>query len=102
MLPDENECNKKYPIVEVQWFDHESNGGPGWEELTEQLKWAAEPPAVATSVGYLIYSCPSYIVIADTIMMNEQCGCANKLLRSSIISERALDEGRPTINRTER
>ena len=91
----------EYPIVEVYWLDHESNGGPGWEELEDQLEWAKAAPALGHSVGYLIYSCDTHIVIADTIMMESQTGCANKIVRTDIIQERLLLNGRPKTQQAE-
>lgn len=91
----------EYPIVEVYWLDHESNGGPGWEDLEEQLEWAARKPALGHSVGYKIYECSTHIVIVDTIMMEEQSGCANKIVKTDIIQERILLNGRPKTDPTE-
>ena len=91
----------EYPIVEVWWLDHESNGGPGWEDLEEQLEWAMREPALGHSVGYKIFECASHIVIVDTIMMEEQSGTANKIVRSDILQERILLNGRPKNEGTE-
>ena len=90
-----------FPLVEVWWYDHEGNGGPGWEEITEQLKWAAEPVVVAKTVGYMIYECETHIVTIDTIMEGGQCGTANKIVKNDIIKERVLDYGRSPIEQTE-
>ena len=92
----------QFPIVEVWWLDHESNGGPGWEDLADQMEWAAKKPALGHSVGYKIFDCPSHIVIVDTIMMGEQTGCANKIVKTDIVQERVLADGRPTIEESER
>lgn len=83
-----------YPLVLVHWLDHETNGGPGWECLEEQLEWAEEPVAVGRTVGWIIYENETYIVLVDTFMDGGSVGAAHKIVKGDIIYRKELDDGR--------
>ena len=83
-----------YPMALVHWLDHETNGGPGWESLEDQLEWAEEPVAVGRTVGWIIYENDTYIVLVDTFMDGGSVGAAHKIVKGDIIYRKELDDGR--------
>lgn len=85
-----------YPLVLLHWLDHETNGGPGWESLEDQLEWAQEPAAVGKTVGWIIHETETYLVVIDTFMDGGSVGAAHKIVKSNIILRKELDYGRCT------
>ena len=75
----------EYPLVLVHWLDHESNGGPEWEDLESQLEWAAELPPIGQTVGWIIWESEKHIVLVDTIMNSTETGTAHKILKDNIV-----------------
>ena len=80
----------EYPLVLVHWLDHESNGGPEWEDLESQLEWAAELPPIGQTVGWIIWEGDKHIVLVDTIMNNQETGTAHKILKENIVFKQEL------------
>ena len=87
----------QYKLTLVHWLDHETNGGPGWESLEEQIEWAQEPVAVGRTVGWVIYECDTYLVLVDTFMDGGSVGAAHKIVKGDIIFRKELDDGRTTV-----
>lgn len=79
------------PLVYVEWLDHESNGGPGWEDMGAQLEWAQQSPPIGQTVGWIIWEGDKHIVLVDTLMSGESTGTAHKILLSNIVFRKDLN-----------
>ena len=56
----------------VEWVDASTHGGPGWVPRDEATDFAAEPPPVMKTVGFLLHKTEEegpdgWIAITDTL-----------------------------------
>lgn len=76
----------KYPIVEVEWLDAQSGFGQAEtiEELIEYHK-----PIHTLSVGYQIYECEEYVILAF-MMFGEDMVKHNQLIPKGMIKRKTI------------
>lgn len=85
-------------IVEVIWTDAEEYGDPGWNELSDMLRYCKEPCPIMSSVGFLLMSDNTQIAIASTLGPGLS-GRVEKIPRGWIVRETII---RPGVSLTER
>jgi len=79
-------------LVECEWVDASTSGGPGWVGLDEAREFAASPPPVMRTVGFLLHEqqgSSGYLVLTDTLGYNE-CAAVHKIPNAMILDWRIL------------
>lgn len=79
-------------MVEVEWVDASTSGGPGWVYLSEAKEFAAKEPPIMKTVGFLLYEkggSDGYVVLTDTLGY-EECAAVHKIPSGMIINMRSL------------
>ena len=87
--PNQQQPNKKYPIVEVIWTDAIESGDSGWNDPDDIIAEAADDCPVVHSVGYVIFDSDSHISLIRS-WHSDGFSSVEKIPKGFIRSIRAL------------
>ena len=79
-------------IVEVIWTDAEEYGDPGWNELSDMIRYSKKPCPIMQSVGFLIHKDDDHVSLISTLGPSV-CGKVEKIPTGWILKEKSIRKG---------